>query len=167
MPSTAVKVSGLAGVLGAMSRLAVEGFQSPLSFQLARQAVGAVPWNAPYDANARAIVDYIRRHVRYTRERPETLVGLEALWALGAGDCDDMAVAVAALGMRLDYRPRWAVGLDGHGQACHVWAQLLSPASGRWLDCDPTPGVPLGKSPTEMTGHGIASVLVSGPLEFG
>ena len=71
----------------------------------------------------------------------------------GVGDCNDFAVAVAALGMVGRYDARWAVGLDARGEPVHIWTQLRRPG-GQWIDVDPTPGAPppgLG-SPVDIPG---------------
>jgi transglutaminase-like putative cysteine protease len=56
------------------------------------------------------------------------------------GDCNDFAVAMAALGIAGRYPARFALGFDKIGEPVHIWAQLWN---GReWLDVDPTPGAP-------------------------
>ena len=59
----------------------------------------------------------------------------------GVGDCNDYAVAVAALGMMGRYEARWCLGLDAGGEPVHIWTQLRQPG-GEWIDVDPTPGAP-------------------------
>lgn len=54
------------------------------------------------------------------------------------GDCDDIAVLGAALGLARGFTARYvAVGTDGTGVPTHVYAELLEMGSmGRWADLD-------------------------------
>ena len=56
------------------------------------------------------------------------------------GDCNDYAVAMAALGMAGQYPARFALGYDSRRVPVHVWTQLWD--GSRWVDVDPTPGAP-------------------------
>ena len=56
------------------------------------------------------------------------------------GDCNDFAVAMAALARSGRIPVRFALGYDQTGEPVHIWAQLFH--QGQWVDVDPTPGAP-------------------------
>ncbi len=56
------------------------------------------------------------------------------------GDCNDFAVAMAALGKAGRYPARFALGYDDTGEPVHIWTQLWT--GSEWVDVDPTPGAP-------------------------
>jgi len=131
-----------------MGRLAREGAKTPLASFLSRTGVAGVPGEAPLSDNARALCGLVRHLVRYQTEDPETLVGLEALMWLGAGDCDDVAIVLGALLLRCGVPLRWAVGWQD-GRAAHVWVQAN--AGDGWIDLDPsTYRVEPGTSPMRL-----------------
>ena len=121
-----------------MGELAREGADTELATFLCRRGVAELPSGAPLAWNALALCALVRRLIRYQTEDPETLVGLEALLWLGAGDCDDVSIALAALLLRCGWPVRWLVGFQGD-QGVHVWLQTRVPEDGApWLDCDPS-----------------------------
>ena len=111
--------------------------RSPLSGVLARLAVSKVDPRATPDANMLAVPLFVRDTIRYAREVPESFAGLEALYQLGAGDCDCMSRAAAAMLIRLGYRVRWALGWEG-AHPTHIWIQAWSDDARQWLDLDPS-----------------------------
>jgi transglutaminase-like putative cysteine protease len=120
-----------------MGRLAIEGSDTELASFLSRRAVAELPSSAPFIWNALALCAFVRNLIRYQTEDPETFTGLEALVWLGAGDCDDVSIALAALLLRCGWPVRWAVGMVG-GRPSHVWVQTREPGPGRgpWVDLD-------------------------------
>lgn len=123
--------------MGLMGRMARKDATTELASFLSRRAVAELPANAPFLWNALACCAFIRRVVRYQTEDPETFTSLRALLWLGAGDCDDMCIALAALLLRAGWPVRWAVGSNDQG--AHVWVQTRPPgAHGAWVDCDPS-----------------------------
>ena len=56
------------------------------------------------------------------------------------GDCNDLAVAVAALATLGRVPARWALGYNRAGEPNHIWAQLWNGQC--WIDVDPSPGAP-------------------------
>ena len=93
-----------------------------------------------------SIFKSLKNRVRYHREDPHVVASVPILYGDpckggGVGDCNDFAVAVAALGLMGRYQARWAIGLDAAGEPVHIWTQLRQPG-GEWIDVDPTPGAP-------------------------
>ncbi len=117
-----------------MGRLAVSSFDDPLSLIAARRAVRTLG-RSPRAVEPIAICAFLKQF-RYVRERPETLVDLRGLFQLGAGDCDDFAVAAAAMLWRLDWFCVWCVGWR-NGRPAHIWT-VTQDTDGRVLHVDPT-----------------------------
>lgn len=118
-------------------------FSDPLSLILARRIAAAMGPDAPRWCEPLAVCAALRR-LRYVREWPEIIVDLRTLVSLRAGDCDDMAVASAALLARLGWPSLWAIGWRD-GSASHVWTAVpvcvgRSYEKKTWcvLDVDPT-----------------------------
>ena len=68
------------------------------------------------------------------------LIAVDKIRATGVfqGDCDDVAVVTAALGLSIGLMARFvAVSFDGRGYG-HVWTELASPNDGVWVTIDPT-----------------------------
>lgn len=74
----------------------------------------------------RTISDFVRDHIRYVGDvyGVETLHWPEAVLELGAGDCDDKAMLVAALLMSIRHRCEFVV-LKRNGAYCHVWTRTF------------------------------------------
>ena len=117
---------------------------------VARMAISRVDRRAPLDANALAAASFVRNWIRYCHEWPEYVAGMERLATLRAGDCDDMVTCLAALLIRLGYRPgslRWVIGWR-RGRPVHVWLSVRGKATGQWHPLDPsTWRVEPGQSP--------------------
>lgn len=120
-----------------MGRLAIEGAETELASFLSRRGVAELPSSAPFIWNAFALCAFVRDLIRYQTEDPETFTGLEALVWLGAGDCDDVSIALAALLIRCGWPVQWAVGMVD-GKPSHVWVRTREPGSrgGDWVDLD-------------------------------
>lgn len=87
-----------------------------------------------------AVWKWARNDVRFQAEAPQVVADLPRLIDAPVGDCNDLAVAVAALAKAGGIPYRWALGYDQAGEPVHIWAQLLH--GGQWLDVDPSPGAP-------------------------
>lgn len=90
-------------------------------------------------AEASAVHAYLRRHVRYVAEHDEVWTRTMDLLRLGAGDCDDLAGAAAALLASLGWTVAlayadghvWTIGVSPTGDVRHVDATLdIVPATG-------------------------------------
>lgn len=92
------------------------------------------------------VTEYITRHVTYTADKPgyEEFYSPDQLFEIWHGDCDDQAMAVAALlatygGIKLAFA---AVSLDGSQNADHVVTVAL--VNGRWIPLETLPAWALG-----------------------
>ena len=142
-----------------MSRLTVLSADTMTAFVLGRRIIRGLPARAPLDSNALAIASWFRENIRFCREDPETLVDLRTLLYLGAGDCDDISVGLAACLIRQAYPVQWGVGYSRDGRPLHVWVRAFFGTLGRWVPLDAsTFQVPLGESPLVA---GVESVVTS------
>ncbi len=134
-----------------MADMARSGARTETASFISRLAVANLPVRAPREWNALALCEFVREVIRYQTEDPETFVSLDALLWLGAGDCDDMAIALAALLMRAGWPVRFAVGMRD-GAAVHVWVRTREQSDGStWFDLDPsTFRVDAGTSPASL-----------------
>lgn len=115
---------------------------------------------APKDwsAEVRALFDFVRDHIRYTRDvrGVETLQTPDATLDLEAGDCDDKSTLLAALLESIGHPTRFvAVGYRTPGDFAHVYVETR--VGNRWVALDATMNVEAGWSPrppvTRMTVH--------------
>jgi transglutaminase-like putative cysteine protease len=120
-----------------------------------------------------ALWSSLRSRVRYHRESPHVVGTVSGLYGDpckggGVGDCNDYAMASAALGLAGRYEARWALGFDQDGDVVHVWTQLrpyptpMDPDP-EWIDVDPTPGAPppgMG-SPVDVPGAHVVGYFTS------
>lgn len=84
-------------------------------------------------AFAEAIHAFVKRHVRFVRERGEVFISPGYLLEVGAGDCDDHARAVYAIARAGDLPVRLALLHRGAGPT-HVLAQLGVNGAWRWAE---------------------------------
>ena len=92
-----------------------------------------------------SVWSWLRTNVRFAEEWPHVVASLPVLAGPPqeggrVGDCNDLAVAVAALAKLGRVPARWALGYNRLGEPCHVWAQLWNGSC--WIDVDPSPGAP-------------------------
>lgn len=98
-------VAGTAETIKAMGQLAVQGSMHPEVVELARSITRHL---APkdYRGEAAALYRWVKQHVRYVQD-PRTIEWIQhphyTLLVSGAGDCDDHATALLALGMALGH----------------------------------------------------------------
>jgi hypothetical protein len=122
-------------LLNTMRRMLEASRESPITPLLLRLILAQNPTPLP-----RAIWEWAKDNVRYHREDPHVVASLPELINAPVGDCNDYAVAMAALGMAGQYPARFALGYDSQRVPVHVWAQLWT--GSQWVDVDPTPGAP-------------------------
>lgn len=101
-------------------------------------------------AEAREIFDFVLRHVRYTRD-PSSVelvqdprVLLQRIERVGwaAGDCDDMALLIAALGHQIALPIVWVLLGPAKDRYEHIYAAMEQPGTPELLGLDtavPTP----------------------------
>lgn len=90
---------------------------------------------------------FVRDDIRYVRDIDgvETLHDPVTLLRLGAGDCDDKAILLAALLLSIGHDAvRFIAGAWEPGQYSHVWLQ--DQIYGQWVDLESTEPIPFGQS---------------------
>jgi transglutaminase-like putative cysteine protease len=98
-----------------------------------------------YAGEACACLAYCRDGIRYVRDifDVETLHAATTVMDIGAGDCDDKAILLAALLLSIGHPGVRFIALSLEpGQFCHVWVQDY--VEGGWLDLEPTEAIPCG-----------------------
>lgn len=97
-----------------------------------------------FAGEARRLLAFVRDQIRYVGD----INGIETLhpadWVLqvGAGDCDDKAILLAALLLSINHTPRFIAVAFEPGVFSHVWVQDW--LDGRWVDLEPTEPLPFG-----------------------
>jgi len=97
-----------------------------------------------------ALLDFVRRRIRYTRDifGVELLHTPRRLLEVGAGDCDDVSILLGAMLLSVGHPVRLV--LAGYRPAkphryTHIYPEVN--VWGRWLAADPTLPHPLGWEP--------------------
>jgi transglutaminase-like putative cysteine protease len=101
----------------------------------------------------RALFDWVRRNIRYTRDifRVELLHTARRMLELQAGDCDDMTILLGALLLSTGHPVRLVlVGFRPHRPHfySHIYPEAL--VGGRWIALDATMPRPIGWSPPAL-----------------
>jgi hypothetical protein len=99
-------------------------------------------------AEASAIYQWVRDHVRYQRDPVgvETIAAPRTTLRRMVGDCDDQVAVLGALLESAGYPVRLVIGAFREaGLWEHVWLQVW--CDGQWLDADPTEPHELGWAP--------------------
>lgn len=112
--------------------------------------VSAVPAKA-YAAEARAIQNWVRNHIRYTRDvrNVETLTIPEKTLEHKQGDCDDQAMLVAALLESIGHPTRFRAIACGARHFNHVLTETkIGP---KWVTLETTENWPMGYCPPNVT----------------
>lgn len=114
---------------------------------------------------ARALATRLRgavayAHDEYGRDDPQRL---HETIERTAGDCEDFAVAFAALALRAGARVGLAVGFDAAGRPAHVVPTIEAPGGGDWLPVELTdPTTPFGSWPARAGGWECFEVVAPG-----
>lgn len=94
-----------------------------------------------------ALFNWVRRNIRYIRDpiEIEQVQTPHATLQLRTGDCDDLAVLLAALTGAIGGRSRFVAGAFRHGpngkpSLSHVWCEAHEPQTNTWVVLDPVPG---------------------------
>jgi hypothetical protein len=147
------------------------GHRNPEVVMLAKKIVAGVSPgpSKDYRSMAKAILDFMRTHVKYELDP----AGLEyvqtphyTLLVSGSGDCDDMATGVAGLSMALGFRAgfRTVKGDPGRPkQWSHVYPVIGVPDKGKtiWLTADATQADSyIGWDPPEAKLYGMKTWVI-------
>jgi transglutaminase-like putative cysteine protease len=116
-------------------------------------AINLLSLTSPRDSlgEVAALFDFVRDRIRYTGDvlDTETLTTPDKTLALGAGDCDDKAVLLAALLESVGYVTRFIVtGYNTPGVFEHVYLAAMI-ADGTFVALDPTECQSPGQEPPE------------------
>lgn len=103
-----------------------------------------------YPGEIRALFEWVKRNVRYTRDihRVELLHTARRMLELRAGDCDDMTILLCAMLKSIGHPVRLAlVGFNPKKKQLftHIYLEVF--CRGRWIPLDPTVRRPMGWAP--------------------
>lgn len=103
-----------------------------------------------YRGEIRALFDWVRNNIRYTRDifRVELLHTARRLLELRAGDCDDMTILLGAMLKSVGHPVRLALVGFNPGKKklfTHIYLEVLY--KGWWISLDPTVQRPMGWAP--------------------
>jgi transglutaminase-like putative cysteine protease len=105
--------------------------------------------NKAWASEVSRLFEYVKSRVRYTEDitEIETIQTPDATLALGYGDCDDMAVLLAALLESIGKPTRFvAIGFQPNRYE-HVFTQVRIGGKNDWVTLDPTENQPMGWTP--------------------
>jgi transglutaminase-like putative cysteine protease len=149
---------GTRKTLQIMSEL-VRSYKRPgtLTWQAAHDLVAALP-GKNWAAEVRVLHEYVRDHIRYTRDThgTESVQTPDAtLVDIKQGDCDDKATALAALLEAIGHPTRFVAIGKRPGTYSHVFVQTR--LGTQWVSLDPTMQVPAGWAPPGGVSYMIAN----------
>lgn len=105
------------------------------------------------DGEVRALFDWVRRNVRYTRDifRVELLHTARRMLELRAGDCDDMTILLGAMLLATGHPVRLAL-VGFRPERPHIYTHIYPEVNirGRWTPIDATVHRPLGWAPPAL-----------------
>lgn len=142
--------AGIRATLDAMIRAARAASTTLEIRDLAESIVVAVP-SKDYYSEIRAIQQWTKAHIRYTRDpiTTETLKLPHALLTNPQGDCDDQATLVAALAMAIGFPARFvAIGVHDPSVFEHVYAEVK--LGDEWVSVETTEPVGIGWQPDNV-----------------
>jgi len=97
-----------------------------------------------------ALFDWVRNHIRYTRDiyKVELLHSARRMLELRAGDCDDQVILLGAMLESTGHPVRLVlVGSDPRNRKRYSHILLETNDKGHWISLDPTMDKPAGWSP--------------------
>lgn len=148
--------SGIRDTLHLMRRIVRASVAQPIVRLSAVQIVQGTGFNVAQQLTL--LRQFIQQHTEFLRDprgvellhTPAYLLTQISEVGTVAGDCDDIAMLVAALGMAVGLRARFVV--IGQRELEHVFTMLASPHSGTWEAFDPTrPGPTIPASMLQKT----------------
>lgn len=109
-----------------------------------------------YGKEACAVLAFVKNRIRYIRDMAsaEVLQTPQVTMGVGAGDCDDKCILLAALLSSIGHRTRFIAIAQSPEVYSHVWTQSF--INGEWLDLEPTEPIGCGDRVPET---GIAGYL--------
>lgn len=109
-----------------------------------------------FEGEARRILAFVRDDIRYIRDTDgvELLHDPVTLLQIGAGDCDDKAILLAAMLGSIGHPTRFIAIAFEPELYSHVWVQ--DDLNGAWVDLEPTEPLPFGCS--IPTGGAVATM---------
>lgn len=111
-----------------------------------------------WQAEVKAIFDYVQNDIRYVRDisGTETLHTAERVFEQQAGDCDDKAILLASYLKTIGHPVRFvAVGFEP-GHFSHVITETL--IGNKWVPLDPTEPYPMGWMPPHVKSRMVHNV---------
>jgi len=127
-----------------MRELARQGSQD---LRVRAEALRCVENIAPKDTQGEveSIYDFVRTRIRYVHDIKdvETLHYAATLLDVGQGDCDDMAILLAAMLMSIGHKCQFVAVSFAPEKWSHVWTRAF--VKGQWLDLEPTEPLPFGE----------------------
>jgi hypothetical protein len=127
-----------------MRSLAFSGSQDiDVRTQAMRVTQGAL--QKDYRTEACLCLAFCRDQIRYVRDIRSVEVLQMPVWTLklGAGDCDDKSMLLAAMLASIGYRVRFIAVAFAPEQFSHVWVQAW--VGNNWLDLEPTEPLSCGE----------------------
>lgn len=116
-----------------------------------------------------SIFAWVQANIRYTKDpiSKEKLYPPQELLKIGAGDCDDTSMLIAALALALGYPARLitvSANPDAPNEFSHVYTEVeCPPASGQWIALDTArPDSQFGLSPERFFRKRAWSLVDSG-----
>ena len=99
-----------------------------------------------FEGEARRLHAFVRDQIRYVRDTDgiELLHDPATILEIGAGDCDDKAILLAALLGSIGAPTRFVAVAFEPERFSHVWLQVE--INGRWVDLETTEPIPFGQS---------------------
>lgn len=143
---------GMAGTSETLARMRamVRAYRSNLNIRRAAASIVFLTPEKDDISECRALFEFVRDHVRYTRDiyDVETLSTPDKTLTGLIGDCDDQTVLLASLCEAVGYLTRFVVaGYSDPQQFEHVYMQVH--CFDQWVNCDPTEHEPFGWAPPD------------------
>ncbi len=91
-------------------------------------------------AEIESVFNWVKEHIEFRGEHAETLQEPRVTLQLGAGDCDDHAMLLAALLASLGYRTRFrtVATASAPDEFSHVYAEVEDKKTKQWIPVDTT-----------------------------
>lgn len=149
--------AGTRATLKIMARIARTYRKAPAVRELALSLVKNLP-PKKWSLEARAIHNYVRDNIRYTRD----IAGCETLQTpiqtlrVQQGDCDDKSVLVAALLGAIGHPVRFVAVGSEKNIFTHVFPQTK--IAGKWLTLETTENWELGRTPKNIKAYMVENI---------
>lgn len=142
---------GAPGIRATVQRMRALVREARVDPEIRRAAINLTLLLPPrdFDGEVRALFEFVRDRIRYVGDVNgiETLTAPAKTLALGAGDCDDKAVLLAALLESIGYTTAFVVtGYSTPGVYEHVYLAVMD-SFGRLIPLDPSEPQPPGWEP--------------------